>query len=177
MRSAGAALAAGGVIVLLTRGDPAALRAGGSLGTGDLLVLISALNWAVFTVLSRRALRIHTAALLMLWVMCAGWAMTAVAWAAGGHVHELFALSRAGWVAIAFLGICCSGIAYALWYGALQRLPAARVGALLYAEPIVTAVVAAYLLGEVFTLAAAVGGALILLGLLLIERPFSSPAQ
>jgi drug/metabolite transporter (DMT)-like permease len=48
-------------------------------------------------------------------------------------------LSPAGWAAVLFLGICCSGLGYLFWYRALRddgERP--RVAALLYLEPLVT---------------------------------------
>ncbi|MBN1147276.1 MAG: EamA family transporter, partial [Anaerolineales bacterium] len=62
------------------------------------------------------------------------------------------------------------GLAYIAWYDALQALPAAQVGSFLYMEPLVTAATAALILGEPLLLASLLGGALILLGVWLVNR-------
>ena len=53
---------------------------------------------------------------------------------------------------------------------ALAVLPATQVGAFIYLEPLVTLVVAALMLGEPITWASLVGGAVILLGVTLVQR-------
>jgi drug/metabolite transporter (DMT)-like permease len=101
---------------------------------------------------------------MMLYVMGSGWLLGTIPWVLAGGPAEIGHLSSGGWVAIAFLGVFCSGLAYIYWYDALRALPAAKVGSLLYLEPLVTMVVAAALLGEVVALSAVLGGAVILLG-------------
>jgi drug/metabolite transporter (DMT)-like permease len=79
-----------------------------------------------------------------------------------------------GWLAILFLGIFCSGIAYIFWYGALKILPVAQTGAFLYIEPIITVIVAAVLIQEAISPASLVGGLAILFGVWLVNRPRQS---
>jgi len=69
-----------------------------------------------------------------------------------------------------FLGVLCSGVAYVFWYDALKVLPASKVGALLYLEPLVSLGVAAGVLGERITGGSLVGGAIILAGLWIVTR-------
>ena len=64
----------------------------------------------------------------------------------------------------------CSGVAYVFWYDALERLPAWRVGAFLYLEPLITVAVAAALLREVVRAGTMIGGAITLFGLWLVNR-------
>jgi len=68
------------------------------------------------------------------------------------------------------LGIFCSAISYIFYNDGLQVLPASQVGAFLYLEPLVTTLVAAFLLREQIVLATLAGGAFILLGLWLVNR-------
>ena len=169
-RVAGIALAAIGVALVVTRGEPAALLRGHFGAPGDTLVLISAPNWAVFSVLSRRALRSHPAIRMMAYVMGLGWLFSSVLLAVGPGLSEVARLSARGWGAVAFLGVACSGLAYIAWYDALQRMPASEAGALLYLEPLVAMAVAAAVLGERVTVATAAGGAVILFGVWLVNR-------
>jgi drug/metabolite transporter (DMT)-like permease len=166
----GIALAAIGVVLVVTRGEPAALLHGQFGAAGDLLILISAPNWAVFSVLSRGALRSHPAIRMMAYVMGIGWLFSTLLLVAGPGLSEVGRLSTRGWGAITFLGVACSGLAYIAWYDALQRMPASEAGALLYLEPLVAMAVAAAVLGERITVATIVGGAVILLGVWLVNR-------
>ncbi len=176
-RAAGIALAAAGVLLVVTRGQPGELLRGRFGAPGDLLILASAPNWAVFSVLSRRALRIHPATRMMAYVMAFGWLFTSLQLAAGPGLSEVSRLDARGWAAIVFLGIACSGLAYIAWYDALQRMPASEAGALLYVEPLVAMAVAAAVLGERVTAATVLGGAVILLGVWLVNRAPAAAAR
>jgi drug/metabolite transporter (DMT)-like permease len=166
----GIACAAAGVLLVATRGHLAELAHGRLGAPGDVLILLSAPNWAVFSVLSRRGLRGHPPARMMFYVMTLGWIFTTALFLAGPGPHALPRFSGAGWIAAGFLGIVCSGIAYVFWYDALEILPASQAGAFLYLEPLVAMVVAAVLLGEPVTAASLLGGAVILLGVWLVSR-------
>lgn len=170
--TAGIAVAALGVLVVVSKGDLSSVAAGRFGTRGDLLILLSAPNWAVFSVLSRKGLRRHSSAGMMFWVMAAGWLLTTVLLLTGPGPADVTHLSARGWTAVAFLGIACSGLAYVFWYDALRELPASQVGAYLYIEPLVAVAVAAVLLGEPVLLATLAGGFAILLGVWLVSlRP------
>ena len=162
-------LAAFGVLLVVTRGDLASLASGKFGNVGDFLILISAPNWAVFSVLSRRGLQRYSATLMMFYVMAFGWLFSSVLFFVGDGLGQIRNLSWNGWLGIVFLGIFCSGLAYIFWYDALQTLPIAQTGAFLYIEPIVTVIVAAIVLREQLYLATLFGGATILGGVWLVN--------
>ncbi len=165
----GIGLAALGVLLVVTRGDLAAI-AGGRFGTlGDFLVLVSALNWAVFSVLSRRGLKTYPASQMIFYVMGFGWLFSSLLVFAGPGLGQIGPLSRSTWLAIAFLGVACSGLGYIFWYDALHILPVAQAGAFLYLEPLVTVFVAALLLNEPLLWSSLLGGELILAGVILVQ--------
>lgn len=170
VRSGGILLAAVGVLLVVSHGDLAAVTIGRFGAPGDVLILISSINWTVFSILSRRGLRQHPAAWMMFWIMLSGWLITSALFFAQSNLQELSQVTANGWLAVAFLGIFCSGLAYIAWYDALQALPAAQTGAFLYIEPLVAMVVAAVLLGERISGASLLGGGVILLGVYLVNR-------
>lgn len=166
----GIALGAAGVLVVVSGGRLGALVIGGAGTTGDVLVAASTLTWALFSVYSRRGLQRRPAASMLLYVMAAGWLFAAIPWVLSGQLSAVGRLTSAGWVSIVFLGVCCSGLAYAYWYDALRVLPTAHVGSLLYLEPVVTVMVAAVVLKEPITLASIAGGAVIVGGVWVATR-------
>jgi drug/metabolite transporter (DMT)-like permease len=149
-----------------------------SLGEG--LILLSSLNWAVFTILSKRLMERPSADELgrlamspvgmMISVMALGWLLCLPWLAADGGWRGLLSLSWTGWGALAFLGVACSGLAYLFWYRGLEVIDATQVGAFLYAEPLVTSILALPLLGEGMNLAGLAGAAAILLGVGWVNR-------
>ncbi len=165
----GIGLAAFGVLLVVTRGKLASI-ADGRIGTnGDLLILISAPNWALFSALSRRGLMTYKSTLMLFYVMGFGWLFCSLWFFSGSGLAQLSQLSRAGWLAIAFLGVFCSGLAYIFWYDALQNMPVAQAGAFVYVEPFVTVIVAAIILGEPMLWTSLLGGSLILVGVILVQ--------
>jgi Permeases of the drug/metabolite transporter (DMT) superfamily len=159
-----------GVLLVVTRGNLVQLVSSKFGTPGDFLILVSAPNWAVFSVLSRRGLKKYPAALMMFYVMAFGWLFSSVLFFAQGGFAQIGKIPLDGWAGIGFLGIFCSGFAYIFWYDALQALTAAQTGAFLYLEPVSTVVVAGLILGEQLLFATITGGALILAGVWLVNR-------
>ncbi len=170
LQIAGIALAACGVLVVVTQGDLMQLLQGRFGRPGDFLILLSAPNWAVFSALSRRGLQRFPATQMMFYVMTSGWLLTTIFMFSGAGFEEIALLNRDGWIGVLFLGVACSGIAYIGWYDALQVLPASQAGAFIYLEPLVTVIVSAVVLDEPVSLASLLGGGTILVGVWLVNR-------
>ncbi|MBN2116751.1 MAG: DMT family transporter [Anaerolineales bacterium] len=174
IRTLGILLAFCGVLVVVSKGDFGSISIEKFGAPGDKLILVSSVNWAVFSALSRRGLKAHPASLMMFYVMMLGWLFTSLIFLPTRGFLEIPNLTFDGWLGIAFLGIFCSGLAYIAWYDALQALPAAQTGAFLYIEPPVSVVVAFFILGEAITLASLIGGAIVLFGVWLVNRTRAS---
>lgn len=159
-----------GALLVITKGSFTAELLRLPSTTGDFLALASALNWAIFTVISKPVLkRIHPTLTVAL-VMAIGGVLVLPFLANAQGWNELGHLTVSGWLAVGFLGVFCSGIAYIFWYDALARIDASQVSAFIYLEPFITVVVAAIVLSEVFTWIAFVGGLTILVGVYLVNR-------
>jgi drug/metabolite transporter (DMT)-like permease len=170
MQIAGTLLAAVGVLLVISRGNLEIANIG-QIGTiGDILILISALNWAVFSVLSRKILHRLPASLMMFYVMLFGFGFSSIFFMVQTGFQDIANLTSNGWFAILMLGIFGSGLAYIAWYDALQHLPANQAGVFLYIEPLVTMIVALIILGEAVTWASLLGGAIIIAGVWMVNR-------
>jgi drug/metabolite transporter (DMT)-like permease len=158
-----------GALLVITRGELSFGLLELPATRGDLLILASTVNWAVYTILGRTTLkrvgsaRATTATMFVGWVMLIPFFVNAAGW------REYGAVSPAGWAAVAFLGIGCSGLGYLFWYAALERIDASQVAAFLYIEPVVTLVAAVVWLGEAVAVSTVVGGVLVLIGVLTVQ--------
>ena len=170
LQTGGIVLATLGVLLVVSDGNPGAISFKQFGAPGDILILVSSVNWAVFSALSRRGLKTHPPARMMFYVMTLGWLFSGILFFTGPGLSEIPQLSFDGWLGVAFLGIFCSGLAYIAWYDALQALPTAQLGAFLYLEPPVAVIVAALILAEPFTWAAMLGGGIILFGVWLVNK-------
>lgn len=169
LKVTGIFLAFAGVLIVVSKGDIFYISIGSFGAPGDKLILVSAVNWAVFSVLSRKGLKAYPASLMMFYVMSIGWIFISILFGAGTGIEEISNLTPEGWVSVAFLGIFCSGLAYIAWYDALKVLSTAQTGVFLYIEPLVAVVVAFFILSEAITLASLIGGGIIIFGVWLVN--------
>jgi drug/metabolite transporter (DMT)-like permease len=170
LQIAGIFLAFFGVILVVSGGEIRSVLSGQFGAPGDILILISAPNWALFSILSRRSLARFPATQMMFYVMTAGWIFISIIFFCGPGLGDITDLSVQGWLAISFLGIACSGLAYIFWYDGLQELQSAQAGTFLYLEPVVAVIVSFIVLNESLLLVSLLGGAGILLGVYLVNR-------
>ncbi len=141
---------------------------------GDILVLISAITWTAFTVGGRGFLSRFSPLTAITPIMIVGCLTTLPLTWLGGEWGILFRFSLVAWSGILFLGVFCSGLAYLFWYSALERRDSSVVGVYLYMEPLVTLIGAYFLLNEEIRWITLAGGVMILLGVYLATRKFSS---
>lgn len=168
--TAGIVLATLGVLLVVSKGNLTGMFSGSFGRPGDILIFISAPNWAIFSVMSRPALQRHSAIKVTFYILLFGWLFTSLQFLAGEYWHEFNQFTATGWIAIAFLGVLCSALSYIFYNDGLQSLPASQVGAFLYLEPLVATLVAAIVLSEQIVPATLAGGALILLGVWQVSR-------
>ena len=166
---AGLAMGFAGAALVVTRGNLGAALALPST-RGDLLLLASTLNWAVYTVLGHGTLRRLGPMRATAGAMLFGWLMLVPIFVRAGGFRDYARLSPAGWAGVLFLGIACSGLGYLFWYGALARVQASRVAAFLYIEPLVTLAAAVAMLREPVSAATVLGGLLLLGGVVLVQN-------
>ncbi len=137
---------------------------------GDFLILLSTVNWAVYSVLGQNTIKQLGPLRATAGMMLAGTLMLAPLFVWDRGWRELPGLSLAGWGALLFLGIGCSGLGYLFWYGALEKIEVSRVSAFLYIEPFVTLAAAMVLLHEPLHALTILGGLLVLVSVYLIQR-------
>jgi len=164
----GLALGFLGGLLVVTQGSAASLALPST--RGDLLILFSTLNWALYTVLGHSTLRRLGAMRAIAGSMLFGSLMLAPVFAFVGGVTEFAKLSGAGWAGVLFLGIACSGLGYLFWFGALEHIEASRVASFLYIEPLVTLAASALMLHEPISALTVIGGCLLIGGVVLVQN-------
>lgn len=165
---AGIIVALLGVLLLVSRGR---LRDLGALQTtGDWLMLLSTLTWAIYTVVTRDVARRHDPLAVTFAVMLAAAAVTVVLMLTMGDLDSFRSLSLRGLLALLYLGIAGLALGNWFWQVGIAAVGAARAGMYLYLEPLATVALAVPLLGEPFGVFSAIGGGLILAGVYLGQR-------
>lgn len=158
-----------GALLVITRGRLDAGLLALPSTRGDLLILISTVNWAIYSVVGHGTIRRLGPRVATAGAMVAGALMLIPFFVAQHGWREVPRLSPTGWGALLFLAIGCSAVGYLFWYGALEKIEVSRVASLLYLEPFVTFVAAVILLREPVSVSAVAGGLLVLASVLLMQ--------
>lgn len=165
LRAAGLALALGGVLVVLTRGDAWAL-ARLAFGQGDLWVLLAATGWALYTVLQKRLAQPAVPDGARLAAMMLGGAIALAPFAsieAATGATPPWSDPRLAAVLL-FLAVVPSLGAYYVYGRLISRAGPATAGLSMFLVPVYAALLAWPLLGEAPQLFHAYGFVMILLG-------------
>lgn len=137
------------------------------LGSG--LTLFGALMWAVYTLLlgplSRRLGALYSTALTTIL------GTLPLLTLARGGLQAAAGLSPPAWGGLLLLALGGTALGTVLWSYGLARVPAARAGAFLYLQPLISVLGGSLLLGERVGLSTLLGGALILAGVALAQVP------
>jgi drug/metabolite transporter (DMT)-like permease len=161
----GIVLALLGVLTLLTRGNITALLAL-ALNRGDGLMLGAVLCWVVYSLIIKQLSQRYSGLTITFYAAVAGVGQLLVLASLEGWWGQLGALSVASWLAIAYMGIAASGIAYLLFNLSIQRIGPTRTASTVYSlVPIFVAALAWVFFREPLTGVMALSMGLILLGL------------
>jgi drug/metabolite transporter (DMT)-like permease len=168
----GMAVAAGGLLYLISRGSWQTF-ASLSFQSGDLLMLLAVLAWALYTLLLRRwARHLLVPPLVLLGVLM----LLGLPLILPFYLLELgrvggFALTPSNLAAIGYTAVFASLVAYVGWNHGVKVVGAGRAAMVMYLMPVFTALLGWVLLGEALRTFHWIGGALIFAGLLLATRP------
>jgi drug/metabolite transporter (DMT)-like permease len=170
LKLGGVALAFAGVVVVLAGRGAVGLDVAGRGLAGDVLILVAVVAWSVFAVAAKPYAERYGVL-----------ASTGVAIAAGSAAYlplglalsDLSAFGRASpgaWSSVLYLALLQSVAAYLLYAWALRRSEASRVAIWSNTQPVLAAALAWALHGERVTATFALGGAMVIAGVVLTER-------
>jgi drug/metabolite transporter (DMT)-like permease len=140
-----------------------------SLEPGALLLLVSAVLFAVNVVMQKPLLGKYSVTEISLWTLLLGTAPMLMF--APGAIQALPTVSWPVLVAVVYLALFPAALAGILWNFALTHLPVARVSSALYLLPPLTFLVAWVALDEIPRPLSLAGAAVALLGVALVQWP------
>ena len=145
-------------------------KAGGATWLGDALVLCAAIAWASGTILSKHILKgmdpLRLTYLYALVVLPLHWL---AAWPFF-NLEELQAATPSFWGGVLYSGCMSTGLAYALWNLGLVAVGPARTTVYVNLVPVIATFLAWSVLHEAVGLVQAIGGLVVIAGLLLVQR-------
>jgi drug/metabolite transporter (DMT)-like permease len=159
----GIALSFAGVAVISLVGE-----SGFALSLHALLILSAALASATYAVIQKRFLQSYGVLPFLTYAIWTGTLLLLVF--APGLLRDLRAASPTATWAVVYMGIFPGAIGYGTWSYVLSRLPAAVAGSFLYLIPVLAALMAWLWLGEMLPGSAILGGALVIAGVVAVNR-------
>jgi drug/metabolite transporter (DMT)-like permease len=145
---------------------------------GVVIILAAAVMWALGTIMTRRVTIPSSPALASgMELLCGGIALLILAAASGefGSLH-LAEVSLRSWLALAYLIVIGSIVAFSAYGIAVRSLPTATVATYAYVNPVIAVLLGTLILNERLTPAMFGGGALIVGAVVLVVRR-SPPAH
>ena len=156
-----------GVLVIITRGEAWALGRI-SLNSGDLWMFAAVLAYAVYSALLRRRPPVHALSLLAaIFALGAAMLVPFLAWESSSAA---LALDRTTVLAVLYVAVFPSVLAYFCWNRGVELVGANRAGQFVHLMPVFGSALAILVLGEAFHGYHAAGAALIFAGIVLASR-------
>jgi drug/metabolite transporter (DMT)-like permease len=164
----GLCLALGGGLLVVSGGVE--FRLNSTSLSGPIVVFASALVWAVYSVLGKHLVKDIHPLKLTFYSMLFGWVtlIPVMFFTDGCELPEQISIEE--WLAVAFLGVGSTGLAYVFYFFALKGAEITMVAVIQYLEPLITVLLASWLVAERMTYAGLMGGLLILLGVWWVNR-------
>lgn len=168
VQGAGMAVAAIGVVFLISKGDLTSIE--WIKSTGDMLMVVNCVTWAIYTVVTRKVTESVDPLVATFYTSAIAFLIFAPFGFGSGAIDTYLSLDLRAISVVVFLGVGCLALAFWMWAKGVQKIGATRAGAYLYIEPLFTVVAAYLVLGEGITWVLAGAAILITIGVYLAEH-------
>jgi drug/metabolite transporter (DMT)-like permease len=160
--------AVGTLIVIL--GGSVGLQLDSGFFYGSIILLTTPFLWTFYTLLGKRTIEKYDPILVLTYITVLGGVFLLPFSLAENSILLALSMSASNWLAIAYLSVTCTLLGYYIWFYSVEKVGATVTSSILFAEPLVTVLLAAAFVGEKITAPIAVGGVLIFLGVYLVTK-------
>ena len=141
---------------------------------GTMYLLGCTVSWAVYSIVGKLVLN-KMPVLFAVWTgMIVGALMLLLVAMFTEPVHQVLLMPMRGWLALVFIGVFVSAVSYIWYYQGMDAVGPSKASNFINLMPVFTAVIAWISLGETPHQAQFIGGAIVLFGLWLVNRPAAS---
>jgi drug/metabolite transporter (DMT)-like permease len=170
VRMVGALLSLAGVSVVIADGNPLALLSG-EVGKGDLMILGCVVSWTAYSLGGRAAMKKMPPLTAVTWSCIMGTLLLLPVSLPNGLIADTINARPLDWGCIFFLGALATSLAYFWYYQAIAVIGASRAGIFINTVPVFAVVMGFLLLGEPAHWSLLTGGAMVITGVYLTNRP------
>ncbi len=137
---------------------------------GDFLIMIAVWAWAFYTVLGRPLVQRRGALTVTAAALIIG---TIIYFPLG--IYETLNFNHAdiswiGWTGILYAALVTSVVLYTIWYWIIKRMDPSRAAVFSNLQPVITAILAYFIIGERLSAGSIFTGIVILIGVLIAQR-------
>jgi drug/metabolite transporter (DMT)-like permease len=168
-KSLGVFFAFAGVTFIIMGGDDT-LSFESETFFGNIIILVAAVCWATFTILSRKYLRVYSPlqySAFMSQVGLAGLLLIGLPFMVN---LDWSGISIVGYGGILYSGALSVGLAYIIWNNGVKKIGAVRTAAYQNLVPVLGLVFGLILLGEELTVLQYIGAGLVIIGIVLARK-------
>ena len=137
---------------------------------GSLILLLTPVLWTGYSLLGKKTMEKYDPFLLTSYITLIGGLLLIPFSLADNSLHIILTMNLNSWFAILFLATTCSLMGYYIWFYVLKQAGAVITSSFLFAEPLVTTLLAAALVGEEIRVSTIGGGLLIFIGVYFVTR-------
>ena len=134
-----------------------------------LITVLAPVCWAIYTVTGKGLVSRHPPFLVTGLAMTFAGLMSLV-FVRPSLIAQLPDLPTSFWGSTLFLSLLCTVFAFAIWFGALEWMPAGRVASFVYLVPMFGVTFSSLLLDEPITWGLGIGALILIGGVLLVNR-------
>jgi drug/metabolite transporter (DMT)-like permease len=171
---AGVALSITGAAVVIGRGNPLGLFAG-HLSLGDLAIVGALLSWVAYSLLGKQVMGKLSPLAAVTFSCLAGMFMLLPPAISEGMAVQMARLSFTGWASIVYLGVLGTAVGFLWFYQGIKSIGASKAAVFINFVPVSAAAMGALWLAEPVDASILAGGALVLSGVALTNRPVRRP--
>ncbi len=162
-----------GAFLVITNGD---INFGTKMNdiAGSLLSLASTCCWAVYTVMSKKAVSKHSAIFLVVYASIFGTLLLLPIAFLTSPLSKFLSLSLQSWAGFLYLAVTCTVFAYFAWSYSLERIDASQAAIFIYLVPLSSIILSYIFRGENLAPYSALGALLIFAGVYYSTREANS---
>ncbi len=169
-RIIGIPLSVVGALVVITRGQPWLIFAGG-VGRGELLIFGCVFSWTLYSIIGKNVMRGLSPLAAVCYSSLSGTLLLLIPALMYGSLTEALDFTWSIWLSIGYLGLFGTVIGFLWYFEGIQQIGPSRAAVFINFVPVNGVLLATLLLGESLNLSLLVGGALVVVGAYLANSP------